>query len=272
MIKISHIKFQLIAKDLSVDKKGFSLAEVLVAGTVFTMVMVAVCSLLYIANDSSRQSVERTKALYLAKEGIEATRSIRDVNFNNLTAGDHGLKIINNVWQFSDTSDSIDGYVRKINIQDVNSRIKLIKSTVDWSVNGKRQENLFLTTYLTEWEPAGQSSYLNIDYSAVRNSGTKEVVGIRLRNTNSTALTITQMQVYSTNSVTINRIMINGSSRWTGVASSGTLININDYKIPAYGNYELRLRYNGNIRGYSYKVVIYFSDGTISKSTFFYVN
>ncbi|MDD4412579.1 MAG: hypothetical protein PHR00_02955 [Patescibacteria group bacterium] len=272
MIKISNIKFQLIAKDLSVDKRGFSIAEVLVAGTVFTMVMAAVCSLLYIANDSSRQSVERTKALYLAKEGIEATRSIRDINFNNLTVGSHGVKIINDVWQFSDTSDNTDGYVREINIQDVDSRTKLVKSTVNWAVNGKRQEDLFLTTYLTKWEPAGQSSYLNIDYSAARSSGTKEVVGIRLKNTNSTALTITQVQVYSTNNVTINRIMINGSSRWTGSASSGTLININDYRIPAYGNYELRLRYNGSVRGYDYKVAIYLSDGTIAKSVFFYVN
>lgn len=262
----------MIAKGLSVDKRGFSITEVLIAGTVFTVVMAAVCSLLYITNDSSRQSVERTKALYLAKEGIEAARSIRDTNFNNLTAGNHGVKIINDVWQFSGASDNTDAYIRTVNIQDVDSRTKLVKSTVNWNVNNKRQEDLFLTTYLTKWEPAGQSSYLNIDYSAERISGTKEIIGIRLKNTYLTSLTITKMQIYSTNSITLNRIMVNGISRWTGSASSGTLINTSDFTILGYGNYELRLRYNGNVRGYNYKVVIYFSDGTISKSAFFYVN
>lgn len=100
----------------SAQQKGFSLIELLVAMTVFTIGVSSVIFLTLDAHTVSRRSTERTQAILLAQEGLEATRSIRDGDFENLVNGSHGLVLQDGKWVFSNTSDTVGKFTRTVSV------------------------------------------------------------------------------------------------------------------------------------------------------------
>lgn len=132
------------------DNKGQSLIEALVALSVFILGTATIGFLILDANVASRQGIERTEAVLLAREGLEAARSIRDANFNNLTAGAHGIMLSSNRWIFSGTSDTQDQFTRIITIEDIDSKRKKITSQINWQFSSQRQDSVSLTTYLAK--------------------------------------------------------------------------------------------------------------------------
>ncbi len=133
--------------------KGFSLIEVLLTISIFSMFMVALIGVLSIGEESSSLAGKRIQAVYLAEEGLEALRNIRDENFINLVNGSYGLVKIGNQWNFSALPDVTDIFTRTINISTVNANIKLVTSTITWQQNLQRNGSVILTTYLTNWKP-----------------------------------------------------------------------------------------------------------------------
>jgi len=98
------------------QENGYSLIELLIAMAVFTIGTSVVVFLTFDANTVSRISTERTQAILLAQEGLEATRSIRDNDFSDVTNGYHGLAIENGHWIFTDIPDTIGKFTRTLSV------------------------------------------------------------------------------------------------------------------------------------------------------------
>ncbi|PCI19706.1 hypothetical protein COB64_03270 [Candidatus Wolfebacteria bacterium] len=134
------------------SQSGQSLIEAVIAISIFVIGTVTIGFLVIDANVSTRQGSERTQAILLSKEGLEAARSIRDNDFTNLTTGMHGIALSSNRWIFSGTSDIQDQFMRQLTISDVESDIKKIKSVVSWQFSESRESSVTLVQYFTDWQ------------------------------------------------------------------------------------------------------------------------
>jgi Tfp pilus assembly protein PilV len=121
--------------------KGSGLVEILVAVFIITIILgslVAVASM-YLSN--AKESLKSTQAAYLASEGIEAVKTIRDTSWDEITALVHGtdyyLYFDTNlsVWKATTTKSTIGDFSRILNIssvyRDPNYSIVLSGGTID---------------------------------------------------------------------------------------------------------------------------------------------
>ena len=129
------------------------MVEVLLAISVTVMFVSFIIGGLVYSQESSDLSGKRNRATFLAEEGLEATRNIRDNGFLNLVDGSYGLSTLGNEWNFLGVSDTTEIFERTVNISTVNADTKLITSSVTWPQNAQRNGNVTLETYLTNWKP-----------------------------------------------------------------------------------------------------------------------
>ena len=141
---------QLIARE-QLATKGFSIVEALLASALLIIIVTAFVGAIIYGQESTAVAGGRARASFLAEEGIEATRNIRDESFDNLVDGSYGLLVSDHKWVLSGNSDTTDGYVRQINISTINDNEKLITSTITWQETAQRTGSVVLTTYLTNW-------------------------------------------------------------------------------------------------------------------------
>lgn len=142
--------------ELTMNKqKGQSLVELLLAMGVFVLAVTAITWLILDVYLADRAGRERMLATFLAKEGLEATRSIRDSDWSNLTAGTHGLAISGDNWIFQgteeDVSDRLREGTRKIIVEEIDPDRKKASSQVAWKLTEARSQDVSLITYLTNW-------------------------------------------------------------------------------------------------------------------------
>lgn len=137
-------------------RRGFSLLELVLAIAIFSLGSIATATLLIDSNISTKLSLERTEALFYAKEGIEAVRSIRDNSFANLIDGVHGLiSSSTDQWEFTGDSDLIsDQYTRTVNITtgEHGTSTKDVSVTIEWALNPARNSSVTLNTIFTDWK------------------------------------------------------------------------------------------------------------------------
>lgn len=148
------------------NKSGFSLVEILLAISIFSIFAVGITYLSLDTLGRDAKVVLNNEALHYAQEGMEVARNIRDRNFLLLTNGDHGLSFSNDVWSFGLAPEPVDNfYERRVTVSDVyrdingniaqegtlDPDIKKIDSTVAWSQNGIIPRSITLTEYLTNW-------------------------------------------------------------------------------------------------------------------------
>lgn len=135
----------------SFHERGFSLVEVLLAVSVFGLIVTALFGGLIYGTQSTALAGQRARATMLADEGLEAVRNIRDENFSNLTDGTYGLTISGNQWTLSGAQDTTDIFTRSLAISSIDSNRKQITATVSWQQTPQRTGSVALTTYLTNW-------------------------------------------------------------------------------------------------------------------------
>lgn len=147
-------------------KTAFTLVEVLLALTIFTLFSVAVVSLsIDTLNRDTKVEIEN-EALHYAQEGLEAARAIRSQDYWGLITGEYGLNFNNDTWSFIIAPEVIDEfYERTISIEDVyrdeanniatsgtlDPNTKKVRSTVEWSWRGVLHYDIELETYLSNW-------------------------------------------------------------------------------------------------------------------------
>lgn len=142
------------------NQEGQSLIELIVAIGIFVISIASLLLLILNSYVSGRLALEMTKASFLAQEGIEAVRSIRDNSWDNLISGFHGLTISNGHWVFQGTFEDISDQLREgkriIIVEDLAQDRKKITSQVNWSFAKEKTQEIKLITYLTNWQKISQ--------------------------------------------------------------------------------------------------------------------
>lgn len=137
---------------MQMNSKGFSVIEVLLAASILGLIVTAFMGAFIYGSESTALAGQRARALFLADEGLEASRNIRDERFSNLSDGVKGLSISASQWTFSGSSDITDNfYTRQTTINTVDSRRKKIVSTVSWQQNNQRAGTSSFEGRLTNW-------------------------------------------------------------------------------------------------------------------------
>jgi Tfp pilus assembly protein PilV len=139
--------------------QGFSPIEVLLASTLFGVIVTAMIGTLIYSQLANINSGDRTRAVMIADEGIQAARSIRNPNYTNLVDGTFGLAQVSGKWTLSGTSDTSGIYTRQTTIATSTANSKLITSTVSWTQNGSAK-SVSVKSILSNWA-AGVKTWIN---------------------------------------------------------------------------------------------------------------
>jgi prepilin-type N-terminal cleavage/methylation domain-containing protein len=159
-------------KGFNQKQNGFSLLEVILSIAIFTIGVVGIGLFVIDIQITAERSQNLSQGILLAEEGLEAVKSIRDNNFEDITDGTHGLDSVEGVWEFNGSYDeTILGresgvgrtFTRTITIstsayneeaaEDPPSEeivVKLIKSNVSWPIRDGTSD-VTLSTLLTNW-------------------------------------------------------------------------------------------------------------------------
>lgn len=142
-------------------KAGFSIVEILLAASMLGLIVTALVGAFIYGRETTAAAGMRTRALFLAEEGVEASRNIRDSGFANLTVGTHGLAISGGEWIFSGASDTTGIFTRQITVSAVDAARSRITSTVTWQQTPSRTGAASVDTYLTNWNAGSVVSQCN---------------------------------------------------------------------------------------------------------------
>lgn len=135
------------------EANGFSLIEIILSSGLLALFALAFLGVLGFSQESTLRAGQRGRAIFLAEEGIEAARSIRDENFTILTAGDHGVTT-SNKWNLTNQPDTLENFTRTLTVVDVNSQTKQVTSQVAWKQTGGNQVSVSFATLFTDWRTA----------------------------------------------------------------------------------------------------------------------
>ena len=152
------ISMALIPKKLPATtyqlQSGFSLVEVILSSSIFALVTVAFVGVFLYGQQSTVLAGSRLRAAFLAEEGLEAVRNLRDESFANLAPGTHGLAVSGGQWAFSGSQDVTDVFTRQIVISSIDADTREITSSVSWQQTPQRSGLAELVTRLTNWMAA----------------------------------------------------------------------------------------------------------------------
>ncbi len=132
---------------------GFSLVEVMLSVAVFAMIATALVGAVIYARESANVAGLRTRAGFLAQEGVEAVRAIRDQDFTSLAAGTYGLNVVSGRWTLVPTPDVTEGFTRSVAITTQSETAMQITVTVTWNQTLQRTGSIARTENLTDWRP-----------------------------------------------------------------------------------------------------------------------
>jgi hypothetical protein len=132
------------------DARGFSAVEVLLAATVFGMLVTGLIGAFVYGRTSTAGAGERVRATLLAEEGTEAVRNIRDAAFANLVDGTYYLAQSGSVWTLTATPNTSGIFTRQVVIATVDGVRKSATVNVSWSL-GNGTSTVSSTTRLTNW-------------------------------------------------------------------------------------------------------------------------
>lgn len=153
-------------------QKGFSLVEALLAVTIFGLLSSAIIGAIVYGRTSTASSGDHTRAAYIAEEGIEAVRNVKNASYGNLGDGTYGLIQSGNAWGATGTSDTTGIYTRSVTISSGTANHKLVTSHVSWNgTAGSGQVDI--STQFTNWMAALTKSWSNpSQYSSLDLAGT----------------------------------------------------------------------------------------------------
>ena len=150
-------------------KRGVSLVEVVITVSVFLVVILGLVGSFTYAVKTSLENADKVKATFLAEEGLEAMRLLRDTSWSQNIAGHVSgssfyLSFDGANWSSTSSSAYIDGtFDRKLTINDVyrnssedivssggtlDPNTKLVTAQVSWNYKGATSTRS-LSTYLT---------------------------------------------------------------------------------------------------------------------------
>jgi len=137
--------------------KGFSLIEIVLVSALFVLLFSVLVGNLIYGQESTMLAGNRSRAVFLAEEGLEATRNIRDDDFANLVDGTYGLYNVGGEWSLVGSFDINDIYTRQVTVSSIDANTKQIVSQIDWQQTPQRTGTVSFTSYLTNWAGSAAS-------------------------------------------------------------------------------------------------------------------
>ncbi len=255
--------------------RGFTIVEAVVAIAIFAVIASVAYAVYTNALSLERQAANKDKALWLAEEGIEATRSIRDQSFSNLTAGTKGLSNAGGSWQFSGTSDVTDGFTRTIALASGGTDTVNATSTVTWTDHGSAK-SVSLASVLTNWHKSiGAATAMSIDTSAscVYTLDSRYLGNVKLTydgSVGTTTITGVKMAWTGVTGVTLSQVLVPyPTSIWTGSTASGATTTLTTpISFTAAGTKAVTFMWNSSvIAAKTFTITFIASDGSTLSST-----
>lgn len=246
------------------SRSGLSIFEVVIAVAIFAVITAGFAGAYVLSLKSRRVAGDRTYAAFLAEEGLEAVRNIRDNNFSSLVNGTWGLATTSNRWALSGSQDVSAGFTRQIVITSADSSTKQIVANVSWREPGAvATSTVSLSTYLTNLLYSTQASCLTVVTSSASISGS-DLIGITLKNPCEILDTIDRITVSWTNapSVLVTQVEINGSTVWSGSDTRGSTLDITNVAVPA-GTTAMPINhfvFNSSLAGQTFTLTIVMTD------------
>ncbi len=139
-------------KEWLTTSRGFLLVEILLASSIFMLFMTAFSGAFYYGIQSSTLAGDRARAITYAEEGQEAVRSIKNVNFANLTNGTYGLSYSSSTWNLTGSSDTSGIFTRQVTISSIDANRKNVAVTVTWQQTPVRTASITTNARLTNWK------------------------------------------------------------------------------------------------------------------------
>ncbi|MFA6130876.1 MAG: hypothetical protein WC730_01275 [Patescibacteria group bacterium] len=162
------------------NRRGFVEAEVLLAVTIFALLVTTVGGVLYSLRQSEYLSGMMSRATFLAEGGLEAVRSLRDRAINEMIYNQSAVEITGNAWSFvgEGTEEALGDFTRTITLEPVcrnaaeeittcpgnrtDISMKKVTSTIDWTTILGVHQSLSLTNLLSNW---GSMNWIQTDWS-----------------------------------------------------------------------------------------------------------
>lgn len=277
----------LISTSKIKGESGQSLVELLIAMGIFITAVSSISFMIlnvYLADKLGR---ERTIASFLAREGMEAVRAIRDNKWSDLVSGDYGLSIVSNNWIFQgtqeDLSNHLQGGVRRIIIEEIDNDTRKITSKVNWELAEDRFQEVVFVTYLTNWlkeelppQAENQAGFLVVDTSQTAiEEARKSLTGITISNSSELPITIDKITVFWDSTVLITEIKIENLNVWairgygspSGPQPSGIELDIEDFILEGGMTYDVdRIRFRSVMTGATFNITFLMKDGTATST------
>ncbi len=210
------------------------LTEVLIACGLLVASSLMLVSFAASIRPLAKHGVSELQAIFLAKEGIEAARAIRDYDFNLLTNGTHGIAFSTSTWAFVGTSDTQNGFTRTVTISSFDLRTKKITSTAA----GAHASSTIVTLLLDTDQDLGMAHFIAFDLTSTTgtlNNGNKQLNGMIVKNTGPIPITIKHITAWWDDDSKIQSVRLgstvwshNGTGSPSGKQPSGTLLDITD--------------------------------------------
>jgi Tfp pilus assembly protein PilV len=134
-------------------RRGQSIMEAMIAAGIMVISISAVAAMMLATERGAVEMIEEVRASALAEEGIHASISIRDRDWDSLSVGVHGLAIQASPleWVFQGNSDASDGFTRTVTVSSIDSDTRKVSVVVSWSPDGKRTASVEEQALLTDW-------------------------------------------------------------------------------------------------------------------------
>lgn len=259
------------------SKRGFSLVEILVAVSVFLTFVLVLGDISFSSRRQIINAGNRTKAIALANEALEATRNLRDleIGFAYLPSGTYGLSTTTNIWSFSGSSDVTDIFTRNIVVTTTNDTQKQVDVNVSWADQLSASNSISLSTYLTDWKKLttciNQANYLGISTTtSVISNSSRRLSGITMSNTaTDCSIVIDKVTVTISGSRRETQsILFGGTSVWSGNVNSGGIIDISDYTLAqGLSGVDSEYNFSGGVNNRTFTIMYTMSDLTTKTIT-----
>ncbi len=134
------------------NSRGSLLLEAVIAVGVFAIFLAGIGLSLVLGERSTVAAGDRTRAVFLASQQLEAVREIRNRDFSLLTSGTHGVKLTKTGWSFSGSSILKNGYRSNVVLTTHDTDWTDVLSSVSWNFGNTRSGSVLFESSITNWQ------------------------------------------------------------------------------------------------------------------------
>lgn len=135
-------------------RSGFLLLDALLGAALFAVFIAAVGVTILVGQIGFLRSGDSSRAVFLSEKGLEAVRSIRDADWDTLTAGGpYGVDVAESgTWEFSGTGTTTsDGFTTSVTLTTAGTDAFLVTSSTTWHISSDRTGHVELVSLVSNW-------------------------------------------------------------------------------------------------------------------------